>query len=201
MRSAALVATLILTSATLAHAQAYDRPKHTVGDTWTYTNGLVITVVQVTDDTEVQTRSSPQLPCPTCQYVIDKEGNLISVLTADGKPADVSTFGFLPIGMRLNQFPLEPKKTWRVEAHGLFRGNHTPYVIDCTVGAIQDVKTKAGTFKAYRIDRSWLIKVSGGQPPSWSDTVWVAPDVKGLVKFETGARVPGFELQSYQVAP
>jgi hypothetical protein len=202
MRVLGLIASLILASATLVHAQAYDRQKRTVGDTWSYTSGLVITVVKVSDDTEVHTRSSPQLPCPTCLYVLDKDGNLLEVQTADGKPADVSSFGFLPIGMKLTQYPLEVKKTWRVDAYGLFRGNHTPYVIDCSVSALQDVKTKAGTFKAYRIDRSWTIKVAGGQPPSWNDSVWISPDVKGIaVKFETGARAPSFELQSYKIAP
>jgi len=199
MRSLGLVASLILASATLAHDQAYDRPKHAVGDTWTYTNGQVTKVVKVTEDGgEVQSRS---LQCPTCQYVLDKDGNLVQVLTEDGKPADTSTFGFLPIGMKLTQYPLEVKKTWRVEAHGLFRGDNVPYIIDCTVSDFREVKTKAGTFKAYRIDRSWKIKVSQGQPPTWNDAFWISPDTKGLVKFESGSRAPSFELESYKITP
>ena len=111
MRFLGLVASFMLAFAALAHAQAYDRPTHSVGDTWTYTNGLVTKVVKVSEDGEVQVRSSPQIPCPTCQWVIDKEGNLVSILTEDGKPADVKGFGFLPISMKLTQYPLEAKKT------------------------------------------------------------------------------------------
>src|SRR5262249_14987282 len=128
-------------------------------------------------------------------------GNLTQILTEDGKPADLGSFGFLPIGMKLTQWPLEPKKTWHVEEFGLFRGENVPYVIDCTVSALQDVKTKAGTFKAYRIDRSWRIKVKGYNSPNWNDAIWIAPDVKGLVKFESGTRTPSFELESYKIAP
>jgi hypothetical protein len=201
MRLPGLIAAFILGSVTVAHAQAYDRPTRAAGDTWTYTNGLVITVVQVTENGEVQSRTSSQIPCATCQWVVDKDGNLAQVLTEDGKPADIKKFGFLPLGMKLTQWPLEVKKAWRTEGHGLFRGNHVPYVIDCTVSALQDVKTKAGTFKAYRIDRSWSVRVSGGTPPSWSDSVWIAPDVKSLVKFESGSQAPSFELQSYKIAP
>jgi len=201
MRSLGLVASLILASATLAYAQAYDRPTHSVGDTWTYTNGLVAKVVKVTDGGEVQARTSPQIPCSTCQFVLDKEGTLLQVLTEDGKPADTSRFGFLPIGMKLTQYPLEVKKTWHVEAYGQFRGDSVPYIIDCTVSDFRDVKTKAGTFKAFKIDRSWKIRVAQGVPPTWNDAVWISPEVKGLVKVESGSRAPSFELESYKIAP
>ena len=36
-----------------------------------------------TERGEVQVRSSPQIPCLTCQYVLDKEGTLLQVLTED----------------------------------------------------------------------------------------------------------------------
>ena len=201
MRSFGLVVSLILASATLACAQAYERPKHSVGDTWTFTHGLVTTVVKVSEDGEVQARSSSQLPCQTCQWVIDKDGNLQQVLSGDGKPVDMSAFGFLPIGMKLTQYPLEVKKTWHVEAYGIFRGDNVPYIIDCAVTDFRDVKTKAGTFKAYRIERSWKVKVLYGPPPTWSDAIWISPDTKGLVKFESGSRAPSFELESYKIAP
>jgi len=208
MRRFALAALIVMASSTLVHAQVYERSKHTVGDMWSYTNGLVTKVVKVSEDGEVQIRSRP---CPTCQWVLDKDGTLLQVLTEDGKPADTGSFGFLPIGMKLTQWPLEPGKKWRVEATGLSRGDNRPYVIDCTVSALEDVKTKAGTFKAYRIDRSWKIKVSySGPSPNWNDAIWIAPAVKGLVKVDSGSRSPrpgdnlptsSFELESYKIAP
>ena len=199
MRRFALAVLIVMASSTLVQAQVYERPTRTVGDTWSYTNGNVITIVKMSAEGEVQTRSSQ---CPTCQWLVDKDGTLTQVLTADGKPADTGSFGgMVPIGMKLTQWPLEPGKKWHVEEYGLFRGESVPYVIDCTVSAVQDVKTKAGTFKAYRIDRSWKIKVKQGTTPTWNDALWMAPDVKGLVKFESGSRAPSFELESYKVAP
>ena len=126
----------------------------------------------------------------------------MQLLGEDGKPADASKFGFLGIGMKFFDFPLEVKKTWRIEAHGLFRGDNVPYIIECSVSAFEDVKTKAGTFKAFKIDRSWKIRVSAGQSPNWSDTVWFSPAVKTPIKFESGARNPqNWELISYSVKP
>ena len=66
MRRFALAALIVMASSTLVHAQAYDRPKRTVGDTWSYTNGQVVKVVKVSEDGEVQVRSRP---CATCQWV------------------------------------------------------------------------------------------------------------------------------------
>ena len=77
-----------------------------------------------------------------------------------------------------------------------------PYIIDCTVSDFREVKTKAGTFKAFKIDRSWKIRVSySGPSPNWSDAIWISLDTKGLVKFESGSRAPSFELESYKIAP
>jgi hypothetical protein len=200
MRLASCVACLVLVTATLAYAQAGARPTRSVGDTWTFTNDQVVRIVKVDENGEVQVR--PKSPCPTCSWVTDKDFTLLQVLGEDGKPTDASKFGFLGIGMKFFDFPLEVKKTWRIETHGLFRGDNVPYIIDCTVSAFEDVKTKAGTFKAFKIDRSWRVRVSTGPSPTWSDTAWWSPDTKSVVKFETGSRnVRPFELESYKITP
>ena len=124
----------------------------------------------------------------------------MQVLGEDGKPADTSGFGFLGVGMRFFDFPLEPKKTWRIEQHGLFRGTSVPYIIVSTVSAVENVKVKAGTFKVYRIDRNWQVRVTDGPRPSWADIVWYSPEAKTVVKFESGARAAQeWELLSYSL--
>lgn len=144
----------------------------------------------------------PKSTCATCSWVYDENLTLLQLLGEDGTPVDAKRFGFLGIGMKFLDFPLEVKKSWRIETHGLFRGNSVPYVIDSTVTAFENVKTKAGTFKAFKIDRSWTIKVSSGTPPAWSDTAWFSPEVKTIVKFETGSQNGRpFELTSYSVKP
>jgi len=205
MRRLALAVSLVLISTTLAYAQAGNRPTYTVGDAWTYTQrppqlGEEARIVKVDETGFVVVR--PKSTCPTCSWVYSNDLILMQLLGEDGKPADVSKFEFLGIGLKFLDFPLEVKKTWRIEAHGLFRGNNVPYIIDITVSAFEDVKTKAGTFKAFKIDRSWKIRVSTGPSPNWSDTVWFSPAVKNPVKFESGARNPqNWELISYSVKP
>jgi len=70
------------------------------------------------------------------------------------------------------------------------------------VSAFEDVKTKAGTFKAFKIDQSWKIKTHFSNPPNWSDTIWYSPEVKNSIKFEGGGRnAQNWELVSYSVKP
>jgi len=197
-RLALRVASLVFVTATFANAQSAEPPTYAVGDNWTTTLGEV-RVVKVDGNGVAIVR--PQSPfCPTCTFVYDKELTLLQVLETDGKPADTSKFGFLGLGpeWKFYQFPLEVKKKWRIEAHGQFRGSNVPYVVDSTVSALEDVKTKAGTFKAYRIDRDWKIRVSTNVPPTWKTTDWFAPEVKWNVKFESSARnAREWELVSY----
>jgi hypothetical protein len=205
MSRLALSGVLVLISAALAYAQAGNQPTFTVGDTWTWTErspeiGTEARVIKVEDGgRRVMVR--PNAKCPTCQWVYGQDLVLIEVLEADGKPADPNHFGFLGIGLKFFDFPLELKKTWRTEGHGLFSGRNVPYIIDSTVSSYKDVKTKAGTFKAFQIDRSWKIKVSTGPSPTWSDTSWWSPEAKTVVKFESGTRAPSWELLSYSVKP
>jgi hypothetical protein len=204
MSRLALGGSMVVLSVALAYAQVANPPTYTAGDTWTYTErspqmGTVAQVAKVEDGgRRVMVR--PNSTCPTCQWIYGQDLTLLQVLEADGKPVDAASFGFLGIGMKFFDFPLEVKKTWRTEGHGLNRGSNVPYTVDCVVSAYKDVKTKAGTFKAFQIDRSWKIKVSTGPSPNWSDTIWWSPEVKNAVKFESGARnAQNWELVSYSV--
>jgi len=202
MRCLTLVLSLILASATLAYAQPGARPTHAVGDTWTISSGQIVRVVKVDENGETQVR--PKSPCPTCLWILDKDLTLLQVLEEDGKPADANKFGSLPLGlgMKFYDFPLEVKKTWRIEGYTLFRGSSMPMIVENTVSAFEDVKTKAGTFKAFKIDRSWTVRVSSGTPPTWSTTVWFSPETKGIVKTESTQRnIPSWELESYKITP
>ena len=178
MRRLSLVAILTFATATSAIAQSAGQPTYAVGDSWTSTIGEA-QVIKVTDSGIVMVR--PKGQCPTCSWVHDKDLTLVQILDAEGKPADPNRFGFLGVGFKFLDFPLEVKKTWKIDAYGLFRANNVRYVVDCTVSALEDVKTQPGSFKAYRIDRVWNIPDSHGKGPSWKDTIWYAPDVKGLI--------------------
>jgi len=66
-------------------------------------------------------------------------------------------------GWRLYDFPLEPKKHWNFSASAFLRGKYENYEFSNRVDKIEEVKTAAGTFKAYRIVRSITLK--GGPGP------------------------------------
>src|SRR3990172_3310753 len=111
--------------------------------------------------------------------------------------------GFIPLGgeWKFYDFPLEAKKTWRITPQGWFRGTPIKYTIDINVLAYEDVKTKAGTFKAFKIHRAWTVHGRSGDS-RWTDETWFSPDVKFLVRFTTTSSAPGiqnFELVSYTV--
>lgn len=196
-----VVTGVLLMFAGTAHAQSYGPPTFAVGDTWKRSHGPTITVVKV-EENAVQ-MAGPLLTCPTCIYHYDKNLTLLNVTEADGRPVDVTKHEFIPLGVdwKVLDFPLEVKKTWRFSPTGWFRGSPARYTVDVTVMAYEDVKTKAGTFKAYRINYEWTVHTQFGDF-RWNNMWWFAPDVKSLVKFTTTSRAreaQDWELVSYTV--
>lgn len=195
-----LVMTLaVLIFATTAHAQSHGSPTLSVGDTWKRSNDLEIKVVKV-EEAGVEVAGALST-CPTCIYHLDRNLSILNVTHADGKPVDVTQHGFVPLGhdWRFYDFPLEVKKTWRFQPQGWFRGNVYRYTVDATVSAYEDVKTKAGRFKAYKIDYDWTVHTNFGDF-RWTSVLWYAPDVKQSVKFTSTSRTAQeWELVSYTV--
>src|SRR5262249_47464368 len=142
--------------------------------------------------------------CPTCLSFQDKNLTLLQLTTADGKEVDVTQMNFVPIGpqWKLSDFPLELNKAWRIVSQAFSRGTSYNYEVDIKVANYSDVKTPAGTFKAFRVRQDWVYRDrSGGTWDSrWINEFWVAPEVKHVVKFaSSGRRAQEWELVSYQV--
>jgi len=187
----------ILAFATAALAQSAQPPSYSVGETWKRSNGLEITVVKV-DENGVQ-MTGFLASCPKCLVHFDKNLTILNTTEPDGKPVDVTQHSALWLGpdWRFYDFPLEVKKTWRITPQGWFRGSPTRYTIDMTVLAYEDVKTKAGTFKAFKIQQEWVVHTQSGDFRSTS-LLWYAPEVKFAVKFTTTGTAPAWELVSYK---
>ena len=148
----------VLVLVTAAHAQSAGPPTYSVGDTWTRSHGAEPIVVKVDENgSEVK---GFLLTCPTCIYQLDKNLTILNVVQADGKPVDPTAMWAVPLGpdWRKLDFPLEVKKTWRISPRGFFRGSPSIFTLDCTVVAYEDVTTKAGTFKSYKIQYEWAVK-------------------------------------------
>lgn len=182
-----------------AAAQPGTAPRFTVGDSWAYTDGRQIKVVKLDDGGPVMTGSLRS--CPTCAVYYDKNLSIRKVTDAGGQPVEAAKLGFLPLGpsWKFYEFPLEVKKAWKFSAEGLVGGKPDRYDVAVLVSALEDVKTKAGTFKAYKMERTWS-GASGGTAFRFTDVVWFAPSAKFPVKFESNRQgAQNGELSSYAV--
>ena len=195
-----ITALAALVFVTTAHAQSSGPPTFSVGDTWKRSNDLEITVVKV-EENGVQIAGFLRT-CPTCIYHFDKNLTILNVTQADGKPVDVTQHGFIPLGSdwKFLDFPLEVKKAWRISPQGWWRGSPARYTVDLKVMAYEDVKTKAGTFKVYKIQQEWVANTRFGDF-RWNSVLWFAPDVKLSVKFTTTGRgeTQDWELTSFSL--
>ena len=188
---------LIALLAGAAAAQPAPAPRFTVGDRWTFTDGRLITVVKLDDGGPVMTGALRA--CATCNVYYDKNLAIRKVTDGADKPMEAAKLGFLPLGpaWKFYEFPLEVKKTWKFSAEGMVGGKPERYDVAVVVTALEDVKTKAGTFKAYKMERTWS-GASAGTPFHFTDVVWFAPSAKYPVKFESNRQgAQGGELSSY----
>ena len=200
-----LAVVVLFVLATGAHAQSYGPPTYSVGDTWTRSTGSDVReakVVKVEDGGTWFTGG--RRDCPTCLSLLDRNLALIRLADAEGKDVDVTSMLFVPLGAdwRLFDFPLEVDKAWRFAARAYFKGVQLPYQVNCKVVAYEDVKTPAGTFKAFRVRRDWSFKpIAGGSSEiRWYEESWFAPDVKNVVKYaSTGRNAEEWVLQSYSL--
>ena len=184
-----------------AHAQTADPPVYSVGDEWKLSTGFARKVVKVEGDVTVF-QGYPN--CPTCLVHFDKNLVLLKIDQENGQPADTESLGFVPMGPEFKfwDFPLTVGKKWNFSGRGLFRNDTVNYSYANTVEGYEDVLTKAGTFKAFKLRRDITIQVkrSGAGRPSWTEMIWFAPAAKSSVKFTTtNARGTEWELASYSV--
>ena len=189
----------LLAGAGDAAAQSAPAPSFAVGDTWAFTDGRQIKVVKLDDGGAVMTGSLRS--CATCNVYYDRNLAIRKVTDAEGKPVELAKLGFLPLGpaWKFYAFPLEVKKAWKFSAEGLVAGKPHRYDVAVVVTALEDVKTKAGTFKAYKMERTWS-GGSGNTAFRFTDVVWFAPSAKYPVKFESNRQgAQGGELSSYAV--
>lgn len=199
MRRKVLAVLVVLGVASIAQAQPVGPPTFAIGDTWKRSNGQELAVVKV--DGNRTTVTGVLRDCPACLSHYNDELQLMEVTDASGKPVDIMQVpGFVPLGSswRIFDWPLAVGKSWSFSAHGAFKGSLRTYKVDTTIAAYEGVKTKAGTFKAYKMQRSW--SVEGAQGSKWADSLWYAPDVKSTIKFtSTNRNVPEWELVSYSL--
>src|SRR5262245_50526918 len=187
---------------TPADAVPFPTPKFCFLDTWTFSNGGTQRVVSVTADGFA---ISGVAGCGGgCLTHYDNDLRTLKITAPDGGNPNWQALNFVPLGpeWKLLDFPLAPKKSWRVSSKAMCRGNMAPTTVDARVIAYEDVTTKAGTFKAFKIQYDWAVTFGGeGRGMrNWINTWWWSPQTRSIVKYTTTA--PGgqeFELVSYSL--
>jgi hypothetical protein len=172
-------------------------PDWKVGDEWRYAgrDKWVVRVVAREGETVI-TECVPCRGCPGCRDVRDTNWSVLRVLDKDGQPIPNCEV----CGARALDFPLTVGKQWRSEFSGWSSGGgRSDYVNDYRVVAFEDVKTKAGTFKAYRINVRQ--ENTGPYRGSWQLDLWWSPDVRAFVKRRVYASgwVSDYDLESYSL--
>jgi hypothetical protein len=99
-------------------------------------------------------------------------------------------------------FPLEVGKTWNQDYVGYTADDNVRWTSSATweVVAYESVTVAAGTFDAYRIERS---ETTGPETyrATLHSTSWWAPSVKALVKYVHDDQLWNLEMQSHGGAP
>jgi hypothetical protein len=188
----------------LAHAQdrpVAEAPSLGVGDEWRWTGGGSRRVVAVDGALVVTPLSNER--CRQCLAYRDKNLTVVKLVDRDGKVVNDPVVGY-----RLLDFPLTIGKKW--ESDQVLVSNTTraaePYKNAFAVEGYEEIKTKAGTFKAFRIthvQEQAHVSLSSEAGRSWRETLWYSPEVGAFVKREVNTpRVKwgaDWELESYSL--
>src|SRR5207247_6519096 len=124
----ALVA--LLGSVISVAAQSSEPPVRAVGETWTLSDGRMLSVTKVEEGWTSVTGGIRD--CPTCILRIDRELNFDGVVQdASGKPIDLMQTPlrgvFVGPEWKFYQWPLEVGKHWRFTAKGFFNKQYVRY--------------------------------------------------------------------------
>jgi hypothetical protein len=151
-------------------------PRYRIGDAWSFVSVNAITPARNMRFTETITHRAPEgadlrvddAAGHTWQKTLDADGNTVHSLNYVPKPGD----GRL-------KFPMSVGMHWTAE----YDLGSLHFTFNREVVGFEDVQTRAGTFKAYRIEGSGSFKVVGRTVSGEvAETSWYAPAAKRIVK-------------------
>lgn len=208
LTAAAILSVLCVSSSStpgFAQAPGAEAPAYTVGDHWRFSYGPV-KIVAIEGDLVVREVPANK-QCKDCRYYSDGQSVLVKVTNADGSEAKHPLIGF-----RALDFPLSVGKEWTYSATFFNEAANVMVPLKHTfrVLAFEDVQTKAGPLKAFKIFHSRELQHPRSsrqqQQPSWGTALyWYSPEAKAIVKrkiVSTGAvRNFGneYELESFSL--
>jgi len=188
-------------SQTSGPAPVAEAPSFKPGDEWRWTNGGHRRVIAVEAEESVTSYSSQY--CRECRAYRDKNLTIVRLVDKEGNLVVLDW----EVGYKMLDFPLKVGKQWASNATQVSQATKIaqPYKNLFIVEAYEDVKTKAGTFKAFRIGHVQELEhasVAADVGRTWREDLWYSPEVKAFVKREVITRVdwgPNWELESFSV--
>lgn len=165
------------TVALAAECASVDAPTFAIGDEWRWEGGTYPVVTRVValegDGSVVESNADPWCQ-DGCRYVRDRDGIAVNGTNPKGEAVYVT-------GLKLVEFPLAVGKEWsqRLDLRSQTTGAMQPLSVRWKVEACEEVKVKAGNFRAFRI--SWAQDGLGQRRWSGKATLW-SPEVKAFVK-------------------
>jgi hypothetical protein len=169
-------------------------PTYHVGETWRLSNGQIARVHRIDSEGGVMFSGGFGYIGGGRRY--RWTNGSIEEVGIQGSDITARVFVGLGPGWKVLDFPLEIGKTWHFSGTAFIHGRPHRMNVSCRVWSYEDVNTKAGTFKAFRITIEW-----NGINPDYQFTnlhiMWYAPAVKFSVKEQSIFN--DYELVSYSV--
>ncbi len=179
MKKTILFALLVLMIPVIVYGQdKVGAPVWKVGDEWTLTDDLVVTVVNADQDGYAVRYSTPRWEVT---FLCDKDSlNRLSYL---GKDKRIKYEGR---NKRLFNFPLNIGKTWKdqyVTKSATSASQEATYRETFAVLGWEEVAVAAGKFKALKLEyKQEALDQTGTRPKEGKAWYWYSPEVKYMVK-------------------
>jgi hypothetical protein len=189
-----LTAACAPTTGQVAGSSVGGAPTYYVGDRWTFSNSLAVSVKSI--DGNVLTFAGGYAGCFGCLY--RGQGHRLETFAPDGGVLDVSRHAFVQSAGEWIwwDFPLHVGKHWQFSGVAYLRGRAHHLTVVSRVWAYEDVSTKAGTFRAFKVGREYTY-LNPDARFTVNSIHWYAPSVKFLVKDE--ATFWNYELVDFSV--
>ncbi|CAB3789419.1 hypothetical protein [Pararobbsia alpina] len=166
-----------------ACAEETAAPRYRIGDAWSFVSVDALSPARNIRFTETITHRTPDgadlrvddAAGHTWQKALDADGNTVRSLNYLPNPTD-----------RRLKFPMSVGMRWTVD----YDLGPLHFTFNRQVVGFEEVQTRAGTFKAYRIEGSGTVK-SAGQTSSGevTETSWYAPAAKRIVKDDWHSKI------------
>jgi hypothetical protein len=203
MKKMILLSFLVLFIPVILYGQdKVEAPVWNVGDKWTFSDELVVTVVNADQDGYTLTYLTPR-----GELTLICEKSSLNRLYYMGRDKRIKYEGR---NKRLFDFPLLIGKSWKdqyVTKSAALGSQEMTYLETFSVLGWEEVAVQAGKFKALKLEyKQETVGQTGSRPKEGKAWYWYSPDVKYMVKYQCEKTdywdaIYDWELASFKLKP